>query len=318
MALIVQKFGGTSVGSVERIRNVARRVAKWRAAGHDIVVVPSAMAGETNRLIALAREIQAHPDPRELDVVASTGEQVTIGLLAMALLDLGVKARSYAGWQVKIVTDSSFTKARITSIDDGRIRDDLKAGTVVIVAGFQGVDEHGNLTTLGRGGSDTSAVAIAAALRADECLIYTDVDGVYTTDPRIVADARRLSTISFEEMLEMASLGSKVLQIRSVEFAGKYRVPLRVLSSFTPWDIDIADEARSGTLITFEEDVKMEQAVVSGIAFNRDEAKISLMGVPDKPGVAHMILGPVADANIDVDVIIQTVSHHGRTDFSVT
>src|SRR5229473_1258823 len=278
MALIVQKFGGTSVGSVERVRNVARRVAKWKAAGHDLVVVPSAMAGETNRLIGLAREIQALPDPRELDVVAATGEQVTIGLLAMALMDLGVKARSYAGWQVRIVTDSAFTKSRIVAIDDKAIRKDLKDGYVVVVAGFQGVDEKGNITTLGRGGSDTSAVALAAALKAEECQIYTDVDGVYTTDPRLVPEARRLRHVTFEEMLEMASLGSKVLQIRSVEFAGKYKVPLRVLSSF--------QEQGEGTLITFEEDAKMEEAVISGIAFNRDEAKITVMGVPDRPGIA--------------------------------
>ena len=255
---------------------------------------------------------------RELDMIASTGEQVSVGLLSIALQAEGMTAVSYAGWQVPIKTDSSFTKARIQSIDDVRVRADLAAGKVVVITGFQGIDPDGHITTLGRGGSDTSAVAVAAAMKADECLIYTDVDGVYTTDPRIVAEARRLSTISFEEMLEMASLGSKVLQIRSVEFAGKYRVPLRVLSSFTPWDIDIAEEAKSGTLITFEEDEKMEQAVVSGIAFNRDEAKISLMGVTDKPGIAHMILGPVAEANIDVDVIIQNISHDGRTDFSFT
>src|SRR3979490_1093652 len=262
MALIVQKFGGTSVGSVERIRNVARRVAKWKAAGHDLVVVPSAMAGETDRLIALAKEIQALPDPRELDVVAATGEQVPIGLLAMALMDLGVKARSYTGWQVKIVSDSAHNKARIVSIDQQRIRADIQAGYVVVVAGFQGVDPDGNLTTLGRGGSDTSAVALAAALRADECLIYADVDGVYTTDPRIVPEARRLRTVTFEEMLEMASLGSKVLQLRGVEFAGKYRFPLRVLSSLTDPLLPLEEEAASGTLITFEEDEKMEQAII--------------------------------------------------------
>ena len=318
MALIVQKYGGTSVGSIERIRNVARRVAHFHAQGHKLVIVPSAMAGETNRLLAMAREISPDPNPRELDVVAATGEQVTIGLLAIALQELGLRARSYTGGQVRILTDNSYTKARILDIDEANMRRDLAEGTIVIVAGFQGVDAEGNITTLGRGGSDTSGVALAAALTADECQIYTDVDGVYTTDPRIVPEARRLDTVTFEEMLEMASLGSKVLQIRSVEFAGKYRVPLRVLSSFTPWDIDIAEEARSGTLITFEEDVKMEQAVVSGIAFNRDEAKISLMGVTDKPGIAHLILGPVAAANIDVDVIIQNVSHDGRTDFSFT
>ena len=310
------------MGSPERIQSVARRVAKWARAGHQLVVVPSAMSGETNRLLALARQVAPEATTnatlRELDMIASTGEQVSVGLLSLALQAEGLAAVSYAGWQVAISTDVAYTKARIESIDDARVRADLAAGRVVVVTGFQGVDPNGNITTLGRGGSDTSAVAIAAALHADECLIYTDVDGVYTTDPRIVADARRLSTISFEEMLEMASLGSKVLQIRSVEFAGKYRVPLRVLSSFTPWDIDIAEEARSGTLITFEEDVKMEQAVVSGIAFNRDEAKVSLMGVTDKPGIAHMILGPVAEANIDVDVIIQNVSHDGRTDFSFT
>ena len=320
MSLIVQKFGGTSVGSVERIKNVARRVAKWRAAGHDIVVVPSAMAGETNRLIALAKEIQAHPDPRELDVVASTGEQVTIALLSMALLDLGVKAKSYSGWQVKILTDSAFTKARITSIDDKAIRADLKAGTVVIVAGFQGVDPKGNLTTLGRGGSDTSAVALAAALKADECHIYTDVDGVYTTDPRIVPEAKRLRTVTFEEMLEMAGAGSKVLQIRSVEFAGKYKVPTRVLSSLTDPMMPVAEEAKAGTLITFEEDphMAMEKAVISGVAFNRDEAKITVHDVPDRPGIAYAILGPIADANIDVDVIVQNVGHDGMTDMTFT
>ena len=322
MALTVHKYGGTSMGSTERIRNVAKRVAKWARAGHQMVVVPSAMSGETNRLLGLAKELspeRSSPElMRELDLIAATGEQVSVGLLAIALQAEGVPSVSYAGWQVPIQTDSAYTKARIQSIDDQRVRADLAAGKVVVITGFQGVDELGNITTLGRGGSDTSAVAVAAALKADECLIYTDVDGVYTTDPRIVPEARRLQTISFEEMLEMASLGSKVLQIRSVEFAGKYRVPLRVLSSFTPWDIDIAEEAKSGTLITFEEDEKMEQAVVSGIAFNRDEAKISLIGVPDKPGIAFQILGPVADANIDVDVIIQNVSHDGKTDFSFT
>ena len=322
MALFVHKYGGTSMGSTERIRNVARRVAKWVRAGHQMVVVPSAMSGETNRLLGLAKELSpAATTPelqRELDMIASTGEQVSVGLLTIALQAEGLEAVSYAGWQVPISTDSAYTKARIQSIDDSRVRADLGAGKVVVITGFQGVNAQGNITTLGRGGSDTSAVAMAAAMKAHECLIYTDVDGVYTTDPRIVADARRLKTISFEEMLEMASLGSKVLQIRSVEFAGKHRVPLRVLSSFTPWDIDIIEEAESGTLITFEEDEKMEQAVVSGIAFNRDEAKISLMGVTDKPGIAHLILGPVAEANIDVDVIIQNVSHDGRTDFSFT
>ena len=318
MALIVQKYGGTSVGSPDRIKNVARKVAKFRAAGHQVVVVVSAMSGETNRLIALTKEVAANPSPRELDVVVSTGEQVTIGLLCMALEDAGVPAKSYTGGQVKILTDSLHTKARILNIDDAPVRRDLDEGKVVVVAGFQGVDEHGNITTLGRGGSDTTGVALAAALKADECQIYTDVDGVYTTDPRIVPEARKLDTITFEEMLEMASLGSKVLQIRSVEFAGKYKVPMRVLSSFTPWDIDLTEEANSGTLITFEEDQQMEHAVVSGIAFNRDEAKISVLGVPDKPGIAYQILGAVADANIEVDVIIQNVSKDGKTDFSFT
>ena len=322
MALIVHKYGGTSMGSTERIRNVAKRVAKWSRAGHQMVIVPSAMSGETNRLLGLAKELSADSSSpelqRELDMIASTGEQVSVGLLAIALQAEGVEAVSYAGWQVAVTTDSSFTKARIESIDDVRVRADLAAGRVVVIAGFQGVDAQGNITTLGRGGSDTSAVAIAAAMKADECMIYTDVDGVYTTDPRIVPEARRLNTISFEEMLEMASLGSKVLQTRSVEFAGKYRVPLRVLSSFTPWDIAIELEAKSGTLISFEEDEKMEQAVVSGIAFNRDEAKVTLLGVPDKPGIAFQILGPVADANIDIDVIIQNVARDGKTDFSFT
>jgi aspartate kinase len=322
MALIVHKYGGTSMGSTERIRNVAKRVAKWARAGHQMVVVPSAMSGETNRLLGLAKELapSTHSPTvlREMDMIACTGEQVSVGLLSLALQAEGMEAVSYNGWQVPIKTDSSFTKARIQSIDDARVRADLAGGKVVIITGFQGVDEDLNITTLGRGGSDTSAVAVAAAMKADECLIYTDVDGVYTTDPRVVPEARRLHTITFEEMLEMASLGSKVLQIRSVEFAGKYRVPLRVLSSFTPWDIDINEEAKSGTLITFEEDVKMEQAVVSGIAFNRDEAKVTVMGVPDKPGIAYQILGEVADANIDVDVIIQNVSHDGKTDFSFT
>ncbi|MDA0225633.1 MAG: aspartate kinase, partial [Proteobacteria bacterium] len=320
MSLIVQKFGGTSVGSTERIRNVARRVAKWRAAGHDVVVVPSAISGETNRLIALAKEIQAHPDPRELDVVAATGEQVTIGLLTMALLELGTPARSYTGWQVCVTSDSAHNKARIVSIDAERIRADLAAGRVVVVAGFQGVDAERNITTLGRGGSDTSAVALAAALGADECQIFTDVDGVYTTDPRIVPEARRLKTISFEEMLEMSSQGSKVLQIRSVEFAGKYKVPTRVLSSLTDPLIPVEEEAQSGTLITFEEDphMAMEKAVISGVAFNRDEAKITVHDVPDRPGIAYAILGPVADANIEVDVIVQNVGHDGMTDLSFT
>jgi aspartate kinase len=310
MALIVQKYGGTSMGSPERIKNVARRVAKYRAQGHDVVVVVSAMSGETNRLIALAKEVQAQPDPRELDVIISTGEQVTIGLLSMALKDVGLDARSYTGAQVKILTDSSFTKARIQHIDEHAICADLAAGRIVVVAGFQGVDAEGNITTLGRGGSDTTGVALAAALKADECQIYTDVDGVYTTDPRVVPEARRLKTVTFEEMLEMASLGSKVLQIRSVEFAGKYKVKLRVLSSFQ-------DEGE-GTLITFEEDENMEKAIISGIAFNRDEARINVIGVPDKPGIAYQILGPVADANVDVDVIIQNVGQDGHTDFSFT
>ena len=322
MALIVHKYGGTSMGSTERIRNVAKRVAKWARAGHQMVVVPSAMSGETNRLLGLAKELSpAATTPelqRELDMIAATGEQVSVGLLAIALQAEGMAAVSYTGWQVPIATDSAYTKARIQSIDDQRVRADLDAGKVVIITGFQGIDEAGDVTTLGRGGSDTSAVAVAAALKADEAMIFTDVDGVYTTDPRIVPEARRLASLSFEEMLEMASLGSKVLQIRSVEFAGKYKVPLRVLSSFTPWDIDLAEEARSGTLITFEEDEHMEKAVVSGIAFNRDEAKISVLGVPDKPGIAYQILGAVADANIEVDVIIQNISKDGKTDLSFT
>jgi len=322
MALIVHKYGGTSMGSTERIRNVAKRVAKWRRAGHQMVVVPSAMSGETNRLLALAKELsptrQTDATMRELDMLAATGEQASSALLAIALQAEGFDAVSYAGWQVPVRTNNAFTKARIESIEDARVRADLEAGKIVIITGFQGMDEEGNITTLGRGGSDTSAVAVAAAMKAAECLIYTDVDGVYTTDPRVVPEARRMSTVSFEEMLEMASLGSKVLQIRSVEFAGKYRVPLRVLSSFTPWDIDIEEEARSGTLITFEEDEQMEQAVVSGIAFNRDEAKISILSVPDKPGIAYNILGAVADANIEVDVIIQNISKDGKTDFSFT
>ncbi|MBI5936551.1 MAG: aspartate kinase [Betaproteobacteria bacterium] len=309
MALIVQKYGGTSVGSIERIRNVAERVAKFKMLGHQVVVVLSAMSGETNRLIALAKGIQKEPDPREMDVLISTGEQVTIALLAMALKDLGLKARSYTGSQVRILTDDAYTKARILAIDEENMRRDLDGGHVVVVAGFQGIDEKGNITTLGRGGSDTTGVALAAALKADECQIYTDVDGVYTTDPRIVPEARKLNTITFEEMLELASLGSKVLQIRSVEFAGKYKVKLRVLSSF--------QEDGEGTLITFEEDT-MEQPIISGIAFNRDEAKLTILGVPDKPGVAGLILAPIADANIDVDMIVQNVGHDGTTDFSFT
>ena len=310
MALIVQKFGGTSVATPERIKNVAKRVARWKHQGHDVIVVPSAMSGETNRLLGLAKEIMASPDPRELDVIASTGEQVTIGLLAIALHAEGLKAKSYTGAQVRVLTDSTFSKARILHIDDQKIRKDLAAGHVVVVAGFQGADEEGNITTLGRGGSDTSAVALAAALKADECQIYTDVDGVYTTDPRVVPEARKLDTITFEEMMEMASLGSKVLQIRSVEFAGKYKVKLRVLSSF--------EDEGEGTLITVEEDENMEQPIISGIAFNRDEAKLTILGVPDLPGIAYRILGPIADANIDVDMIIQNVGHDGTTDFSFT
>ncbi|HXX85463.1 MAG TPA: aspartate kinase [Casimicrobiaceae bacterium] len=313
MALIVQKYGGTSVGSTERIKSVAQRIACHHGKGHQLVVVVSAMAGETNRLLALAKEISANPDARELDVVAAAGEQVSIGLLAIALQELGLKAKSYTGGQVRVLTDSAFTKARILEIDEEPIRKDLAAGFIVIVAGFQGVDANGNITTLGRGGSDTSGVALAAALGADECQIYTDVDGVYTTDPRIVPEARRLERVTFEEMLEMASLGSKVLQIRSVEFAGKYKVKLRVLSSF-----DEPESTATGTLITFEEDEAMEQAIISGIAFNRDEAKISLMGVEDRPGVAYAILGPIAEANIDVDMIVQNIGASGHTDFSFT
>lgn len=310
MALIVQKYGGTSVGSAERIKNVAKRVAQTRAEGHDVVVVVSAMSGETNRLVALAHEMQEFPDPREMDVVLATGEQVTIGLLAMALKDIGVDAKSYTGWQVAVQTDNAHTKARIDHIDGDKIHADLKAGKIVIVAGFQGITADGDISTLGRGGSDTSAVALAAALKADECQIYTDVDGVYTTDPRVVPEARRMSTISFEEMLELASLGSKVLQIRSVEFAGKYQVRLRVLSSL--------QEGGEGTLITFEEDENMEKAVVKGIAFDKNQARINVRGVPDKPGVAYQILGAVADANIEVDMIIQNVGAEGTTDFSFT
>jgi aspartate kinase len=318
MALIVHKYGGTSMGSTERIQNVAKRVAKWQKAGHQIVVVPSAMSGETNRLLGLANELSQDPDPRELDQIASTGEQVSSGLLALALLALGTPAISYAGWQVVIHTDSSHTKARIQGIEKDKVLADLAQGRVVVITGFQGVDQQGNITTLGRGGSDTSAVAIAAALGAEECLIYTDVDGVYTTDPRVCDEARRLDRITFEEMMEMASLGSKVLQIRSVEFAGKYRVKTRVLSSLTDPMIPLAQEMTSGTLITFEEDNKMEAAVISGIAFARDEAKITVLGVPDKPGIAYQILGPIADANIDVDMIIQNQSVDGKTDFTFT
>ncbi|MCF5042907.1 aspartate kinase [Pseudomonas sp. PA-7-1E] len=311
MALIVQKFGGTSVGSVERIEQVADKVKKFRDAGDDLVVVLSAMSGETNRLIDLAKAISGdqQPLPRELDVIVSTGEQVTIALLAIALNKRGVPAVSYTGSQVRILTDSAHTKARILQIDDQKIRTDLKAGRVVVVAGFQGVDEHGNITTLGRGGSDTTGVALAAALKADECQIYTDVDGVYTTDPRVVPVAQRLDKITFEEMLEMASLGSKVLQIRAVEFAGKYNVPLRVLHSF---------KEGPGTLITIDEEESMEQPIISGIAFNRDEAKLTIRGVPDTPGVAFKILGPVSDANVEVDMIVQNVSHDNTTDFTFT
>jgi aspartate kinase len=310
MSLIVQKYGGTSVGTPERIRAVARRVARYKSLGHQIVVVVSAMSGETNRLIGLAKEIMAEPDPRELDVMVSTGEQVTIGMTTLALIDLGIKAKSYTGSQVKILTDHAHTKARILKIDHHNIQEDLDQGYVVVVAGFQGVDEQGNITTLGRGGSDTTGVALAAALKADECQIYTDVDGIYTTDPRVVPEAKKLDSITFEEMLEMASLGSKVLQIRSVEFAGKYKVKLRVLSSF--------EEEGDGTLITFEEKNNMEDPIISGIAFNRDEAKVSILGVPDKPGIAYQILGPIADANIDVDMIIQNVGAVGTTDFTFT
>ena len=310
MSLIVQKYGGTSVGTPERIRAVARRVARYKSLGHQIVVVVSAMSGETNRLIGLAKEIMAEPDPRELDVMVSTGEQVTIGMTTLALIDLGIKAKSYTGSQVKILTDDAHTKARILKIDHHNIQEDLDQGYVVVVAGFQGVDEQGNITTLGRGGSDTTGVALAAALKADECQIYTDVDGIYTTDPRVVPEAKKLDSITFEEMLEMASLGSKVLQIRSVEFAGKYKVKLRVLSSF--------EEEGDGTLITFEEKNNMEDPIISGIAFNRDEAKVSILGVPDKPGIAYQILGPIADANIDVDMIIQNVGAVGTTDFTFT
>lgn len=313
MALIVQKYGGTSVANPERIRNVARRVARYKSMGHQVVVVVSAMSGETNRLISLAKEIMADPSPRELDMMVSTGEQVTISMTALALIDLGIKAKSYTGAQVKILTDNAHTKARILSIDQHNLKADLDAGYVCVVAGFQGVDEKGNITTLGRGGSDTTGVALAAALGADECQIYTDVDGVYTTDPRVVPEARRLKSITFEEMLELASQGSKVLQIRSVEFAGKYKVKLRVLSSF--------EDEGDGTLITFEEDSKddnMENPIISGIAFNRDEAKITVLGVPDKPGIAYQILGPIADANIDVDMIIQNTGADGTTDFTFT
>ena len=306
------------MGSIERIQNVAKRVAKWMRAGHQVVVVPSAMSGETNRLLGLAKELSSAPNPRELDQIAATGEQVSSGLLAIALQEQGVDAVSYSGWQVTVHTDSAYTKARIMGIDDTKIKKDLDAGRAVVITGFQGVDPNGNVTTLGRGGSDTSAVAVAAALKADECLIYTDVDGVYTTDPRVCEDARRLDRITFEEMLEMASLGSKVLQIRSVEFAGKYKVKTRVLSSLTDPLIPLDQEMKSGTLITFEEDTTMEAAVISGIAFARDEAKITVIDVPDRPGIAYQILGPIAEANIDVDMIIQNQSVEGKTDFTFT
>lgn len=308
MGLIVQKFGGTSVGSVERINKVADLVIKTRKQGHDVVVVVSAMSGETNRLIALAKEITSNPNPRELDMLVATGEQVSIALVAMALEEKNCPARSYTGAQVRILTDSAYTKARIQEIDSALIRRDLSEGKVVVVAGFQGIDEAGNITTLGRGGSDTTGVALAAALKADECQIFTDVDGVYTTDPRVVPEARRLDSVTYEEMLELASLGAKVLQIRSVEFASKYQVPLRVLSSFEPG---------AGTLIVPEER-QMEQPLISGIAFNRDEAKLTIVGVPDRPGVAYHILGPVADKNIEVDMIVQNVGEDGTTDFTFT
>jgi aspartate kinase len=308
MSLIVQKYGGTSVGSVERIQEVAKKVIDYRNQGHDMIVVVSAMSGETNRLIDLAKQLNPNPRGRELDVLLSTGEQVTIALLSMTLQQMGMPAVSYTGSQVRILTDNAHNKARIMDINDDKIRDDLSQGKVVVVAGFQGCDENGNITTLGRGGSDTTAVALAAALKADECQIYTDVDGVYTTDPRVVPEARRLDHITFEEMLEMASLGAKVLQIRSVEFASKYNVPLRVLSSFTEG---------GGTLIAAE-DPQMEQALISGIAFNRDEAKLTILGVPDHPGVASKILGPIAAENIEVDMIIQNTGHDSTTDFTFT
>ncbi len=309
MALYVQKYGGTSVGSVERIQAVAEKVKGFRQQGHDVVVVVSAMSGETNRLLALAKEMQQRPDPREMDTLVSTGEQVTIALLCMALKNIGVDARSYTGSQVRILTDQFYTKARIQDIETERMRADLDQGRVVVVAGFQGVDAEGNITTLGRGGSDTTGVALAAALKADECQIYTDVDGVYTTDPRVVEGAQRLEKITFEEMLEMASLGSKVLQIRAVEFAGKYKVPLRVLSSF---------QDGPGTLITIEDDETVEKPVISGIAFNRDEAKLTVVGVPDIPGVASRILGPISRANIEVDMIVQNIAADQTTDFTFT
>jgi aspartate kinase len=310
MSLIVQKFGGTSVANPERIKAVANRVEKYVKQGHQIIVVVSAMSGETNKMIQLINEISDNPDPREYDVVLSTGEQVTIGLTALAIQEKGIKAKSYTGSQVKILTSKDYSKARILGIDNKNILKDLKNNFVVVVAGFQGADEDGNITTLGRGGSDTTAVALAAALNADECQIYTDVDGIYTTDPRVVPEARKLKSINFEEMLEMASLGSKVLQLRSVEFAGKYKVKLRVLSSF--------EDEGEGTIITYEEDESMEEPIISGIAFNRDEAKVTVEGVPDKPGIAYQILGPIADKNIDVDMIIQNIGHDGLNDFTFT
>ncbi|WP_440824829.1 aspartate kinase [Psychrobacter cryohalolentis] len=321
MALIVQKYGGTSMGSIDRIKNVAKRVKRWHDNGHQVVVVVSAMSGETNRLIDLARQISSQPDPREYDQMVSTGEQVSISLLAMAIKELGIGARSFTGRQVAIKTDNAHNKARIESIDDKNIREQLDAGNVVIVAGFQGIDDEGNATTLGRGGSDTTGVAIAAALGADECQIYTDVDGVYTTDPRVTSKAKKLEKITFEEMLEMASLGSKILQIRSVEFAGKYGVPLRVLSSFDEnndgsFDQEFQDNV--GTLITIDEGDNMEQAIISGIAFNRDEAKIVVRGVPDHPGIASAILSPIGRANIEIDMIVQNLSTNGMTDFTFT
>lgn len=321
MALIVQKYGGTSMGTPERILNVAQRVKRWHDNGNQVVVAVSAMSGETNRLLALAKSITETPDPRELDQMVSTGEQVTIAMLAMALKSIGVDATSYTGRQVGIVTDKSYTKARIQSIDADVMHHDLNAGKVLIVAGFQGVDEDGNTTTLGRGGSDTTGVALAAALKADECQIYTDVDGVYTTDPRVAPKAKKLDRITFEEMLEMASLGSKVLQIRSVEFAGKYQVPLRVLSSFDNDNDGAYDEQFKktvGTLITTESENTMEQPIISGIAFNRDEAKLTIRGVPDQPGIASRILAPVGNANIEIDMIVQNVAADGTTDFTFT
>jgi len=310
MSILVQKFGGTSVANPERIKSVAEKVAKFASQGHKIVVVVSAMSGETNKLINLAEQMMSPPEPREMDTIVSTGEQITSGLTALALINLGIKAKSYTGHQVKILTNKSHTKARIENIDSKIIKKDLNEGFVIVVAGFQGSDIEGNITTLGRGGSDTTAVALAASLKADECQIYTDVDGIYTTDPRVVPEARKLDSITFEEMLEMASLGSKVLQTRAVEFAGKYKVKLRVLSSFQSYG--------EGTIITFEDQKNMEEPIISGIAFNRDEAKITILGVPDMPGIAYQILGPVAESNIDVDMIIQNVGQDGLTDFTFT